>query len=212
MTVSRIPNFRGHRALILHPADTNRAMLVEQLSRLGIETEEAWPISGIEPDNFDVIFFDADRRPECANGQTWAVKSPPLIAMTGTEAPGRLEAMLAVNPSAMLNKPLRREGVFKALVFAYHNHRRQRDLEGRLAFQHEQVRARSLVFKTILLVMRRCDVDEDEAYAALRSASMSCNQLVEAFAFTVMSDPDHHLQRIENEISKISARNKKNVI
>ena len=62
MITSRIPNFRGHRALVLHPTDPNREILVAQLARLGIESEVMWPIPDIMPGNVDVIFFDADRR------------------------------------------------------------------------------------------------------------------------------------------------------
>ncbi len=151
---ARIPNFRGHHAVILHPADANRDILVEQLTRLGLYTEVIWPLQESLPDKIDVLFFDADRRPTAMAEGAWAVQSPPLIAISGTEAPGRLEAMLALKPSSVLNKPLRRETIFKALVFAYHNHRQRQKTDGELAFQGEQIKARGLVLKMILLVIR----------------------------------------------------------
>lgn len=212
MIISRIPNFRGQRALVLHPADANREILVAQLARLGIGSEVMWPTPDIMPRDFDVVFFDADRRAASAADDAWAFETRPLIAITGTEAPGRLEAMLAVNPSAMLNKPLRREGIFKALVFAYHNQERRRALEDKVAFQHEQIKARSLVTKAILLVMRRFKVDDDEAYAAVRSASMSSNLLIEAFAFSLMSDPDSYIKAIEREMARGRAKNRKTAV
>lgn len=209
MITSRIPNFRGHRALVLHPADANREVLVAQLARLGIESQVMWPMPDIMPDNVDVVFFDADRRAASATEEAWPFEARPLIAITSTEAPGRLEAMLAVNPSAMLNKPLRREGIFKALVFAYHNQARRRELEDKVAFQREQIKARSVVTKAILLVMRRFKIDDDEAYAALRSASMSANLMVEAFAFSLMSDPDHYMKAIEQGVARNRLKNRK---
>lgn len=212
MITSRIPNFRGHRALVLHPADANREILVAQLARLGIESEVMWPIPDIMPDNVDVVFFDADRRAASVSNDAWDFETRPLIAITGTEAPGRLEAMLAVNPSAMLNKPLRREGIYKALVFAYHNQERLRELEEKVALQHEQIKARSLVTKAILLVMRRFKIDDNEAYAAVRSASMSANLMVEAFAFSLMSDPDYHMRAVERGIVRNRAKNRKTAV
>lgn len=212
MINSRIPNFRGHRALVLQPADLNREILVAQLARLGIESEVMWPIPKIMPDNVDVVFFDADRRAASATDEAWPFEARPVIAISGTEAPGRLEAMLAVGPNAMLNKPLRREGIFKALVFAYHNQVRHRTLEEKVAFQHEQIRARSLVTKAILLVMRRFNIDDDEAYAAIRSASMSTNLLVEAFVFSLMSDPNHYIKAIEQGILRNRAKNRKTAV
>ncbi len=212
MIASRIPNFRGHRALVLHPNDANREVLVAQLARLGIESDATWPIPDIMPDNVDVIFFDADRRATSSTEEVRAFGSRPLIAITGTEAPGRLEAMLAVNPSAMLNKPIRREGIFKALVFAYHSQKRQRELEERVAFQHEQIRARPLLTKAILLVMRRFGIDDDEAFAAVRSASMSANLVIEAFAFSLISDPDGYMKAVEQGLARNRARNRKTAV
>jgi len=164
------------------------------------------------PDNVDVVFFDADRRAASATDEAWPFDARPVIAITGTEAPGRLEAMLAVGPNAMLNKPLRREGIFKALVFAYHNQMHHQKLEEKLAFQQEQVRARSLVTKATLLVMRRFNIDDDEAYAAIRSASMSTNLLVEAFAFSLMSDPNYYMKAIEQGVLRNRAKNRKTAV
>ena len=212
MTTSRIPNFRGHLALVLHPADANRDILVSQLTRLGLESKVRWPTPDSMSENPDVVFFDADRRATSATDELWAFEPRPLIAITGTEAPGRLEAMLAVNPNAILNKPLRREGIFKALVFAYHNEKHRRELEERLAFQQEQIKARPLVIKTIQLVMRRFGVDDDEAYAAVRSASMSANLVVEAFAFSLMSNPDFHMKAVEQGMTRNRARNRKKAV
>ncbi len=198
----RIPNFRGHQAVVLHPADANRELLVEQLSRLGVDSEVIWPPREAMSDKIDVVFFDADRRPTAMGDRAWVVQSPPLIAISGTEAPGRLEAMLALRPGAVLNKPLRRETIFKALVFAYHNQRHWQKTENERAFLGEQIKARALVFKSILLVMRRFNVDDDEAFAAVRRASMSNNLLVEAFAFLFMSDPGRYMRLVEREIGK----------
>lgn len=209
MTTPRMPNFRGHRALVLHPSDRNREILVAQLARLGIESEVMWPMPDILPGNIDVIFFDADRRAMPVPGEVWDFEARPLIAITGTEAPGRLEAMLTVNPSAMLNKPLRREGIFKALVFAYHNRDRRRELEERVAFQQEQIKARPLVIKALHLAMRKFRIDDDEAYAAIRTASMSSNLVIEAFAFSLLGDPDHYMKAVEQGMARNRAKNSK---
>jgi|GEM_PF-597356 len=203
---SRIPNFRGHHAAILHPADANRTILIEQLIRLGLNTEVIWPPQNAIPENIDVIFFDADRGPTAMMDQAWTVSSPPLIAISGTEAPGTLETLLELKPSSVLNKPIRREVVFKALVFAFHYQSLLQKTANKMAFLSQQVKARSLVFKTTLLVMRRFNVDDDEAYAVVRRASMSNNLLVEAFAFLLISDPDHYMHMIEREITRSKSK------
>ena len=202
MIAPRMPNFRGHSAAVLHPADANRATLSEQLTRLGIDAQEIWPMPRSLPKDFNVIFFDADRLPASVTDRVWGKNGPPLIAITGTEAPGRLEAMLAMGPHAMLNKPLRRQGIFKALVFAYHSYSKQKDIEGRLSHFQEQTRARPLLFKTLISIMRRYDVGDDEAFAAVRGASMSSNMHVESFAAALLSNPDRFSKSIECELLK----------
>ncbi|SMF79180.1 Two-component response regulator, AmiR/NasT family, consists of REC and RNA-binding antiterminator (ANTAR) domains [Tistlia consotensis] len=200
---ARIPNFRGHRALVLHPADGNRQTLVDQLGRFGIEAVAAWPAPADPPGPIDVLFLDADRGPGTVDEQRWADPGAPVIAITGTEAPGRLEAMLSLEPSAMLNKPIRREGIFKALVFAHHNYRQRRELRAALAVAQEQVKARQVLLKAVLLVMDRLRVGEDEAFAAVRRASMSGSLLIEAFAVELVAEPARNLRLVEQELRRI---------
>lgn len=203
---STIPNFRGRCALVLHPADANRRILIEQLGRLGIRAEAIWPMPQTIEVKVDMIFFDADRGPVSVREQFWATQSVPIIAITGTEAPGRLEAMLVLEPSAMLNKPVRREAVFKALVFAAHNFSGNEARKEELEAQAEKIKARALVLKSVLLVMRRFEVDDDEAYAAIRRASMSMNLQTEVLAAMLLSSPDRYLKSIDLELRQSKLR------
>jgi len=204
---SYIPNFRGHRALILHPNDADSELLVRQLTRLGVETEVIWPPPEAISKIYEVIFFCADRGPTSILDQSLIDGDIPLIAISGTEAPGRLEAMLSVNPSAMINKPLRNAGIFKALVFSYHINKYQKGINKNLVVLEEKIRLRSFVFKAILSIMKRYNLNDDDAYFALRSASMSKNIRIEAFALTLISDPNQNMKLVDAEISNNSNRN-----
>lgn len=46
----------------------------------------------------------------------------PLIALVGSETPGRLEWAIDQHPSSYLMKPIGSQGVFHALVTAFHAH------------------------------------------------------------------------------------------
>ena len=113
---STLPNFRGQRALLLHRSDANRRTLMQQLENLGLIVETLWPADGVSARGFDVLFFDADLGYDGLFA--WPPNYPPipLVALMGSEAPGRIEWTLAQNPSAYLIKPLGSTGVFSALA------------------------------------------------------------------------------------------------
>ena len=86
-----LPNFRGRRAVILHRKDNNQVTLARQLESLGLSVEVSWPADKVSADGYDVIFFDADQGYDGLFD--WPPDQPPipLIAMMGSEAPGRIE-------------------------------------------------------------------------------------------------------------------------
>ena len=102
----RIQNLGGARAVILHrPHDTVQA-LERQLIAIGLKTAQAWPELGPEALGADFVFFDADMGHD---GQfPWSPgQSPmPMIALIGSEAPGRIEWALAAGAHAQLLKPV----------------------------------------------------------------------------------------------------------
>lgn len=207
----QVLNFRNKRALIFHPADGNRDILVEQLGRLGLETKVIWPPSDNIGEEADVIFFDVDRRLAEPAGTFLKTRGLPLIALVGSESPGRLEAMIEQQPSAMLQKPLRSAGIFRALVFAFHAHKQRRDLEERLAYREEQVKARSLVIRAVILVMEQFRIDDSEAFSVLRRAAMARQLPVEAFCFMVLDDPERSRKDIETALRKHRAKDSSGV-
>ena len=168
----RIPNFRGQRALLLHRRDHNLDVLTEQLEKLGVYVSVRWPAEAVSAAEVDLVFFDSDLG---FNGLfAWAPGAAPvpLIAMIGSEAPGRIEWALAQEPSAYLVKPIGSTGVFAALSIACHNFElkraREKDchrLEARLE------RSREVLLATAT-VMQRYGVDADRAFRMLRAESM----------------------------------------
>lgn len=182
----RIPNFRGQRVLILHRFDRNCEVLAEQLERLSTYVSVRWPAENISADDADVIFFDSDVAFDGLFSWEPGAAPVPLIAVLGSEAPGRLEWTLLQEPSAYLLKPIGSLGIFSALSIAFHNFalRRRRDAE--LHQLEKRLLMRAVVVRATLKIMRRYSIDEDAALAILRGESMRRKSSIETICELVV--------------------------
>lgn len=179
---SRLPNFRGQRCLVLHRRDNNSDTLVRQLESLGLIVDLRWPVEGATADGYDVMFFDADLGYDGLFAWPPAPPPIPLIAMMGSEAPGRIEWMLSQAPAAYLIKPIGSTGVFSALAIAFHSFETEQGLKGAITDLTLRVKSRPLVFKAMLALMDQLGIDDDEAYRLLRRESMNRRITVEALS------------------------------
>lgn len=167
----RIQNLGGARAVILHrPHDTVTA-LTRQLQAIGLVVTQAWPELGPEAMGADFVFFDADMGHD---GQfPWAAgQSPmPLIALIGSEAPGRIEWALAAGAHAQMLKPVGDNGAYSALLIARDGFDAERALSAEIADLRRRLDERRTVVRAVAALMRR-GMDEDAAYAQLRRMAM----------------------------------------
>ena len=183
----RIPNFRGHRALVLHHRDRNRDAVVEQLRRLGVAVVVRWPVEMISADGIDVAFFDSDMGFDGLFAWRPGQASVPLIAMLGSEAPGRIAWTLSQRPCAYLTKPIGSTGVFSALTIAFHTFALQRaEAIDRRAMENRLER-RDAVVAAAAALMCRCGVDAEAAIRMLRRESMRRRTPLEAISALVLA-------------------------
>ncbi|WP_424988327.1 ANTAR domain-containing response regulator [Microbulbifer sp. S227A] len=174
-----LPNFRGLRALIVHPPGDNSAVLLAQLGRLGVKAECRWPADNVSPGDHGVVFFDADRGYDQQFSWVPGEAPVPLIALMGSEAPGRIEWTLGQLPSAYLVKPLQPNGIFSALAIAFHDFELRSRLQRRVADLTARIRARPSVVTAITLVQDCMNIDSKGAYDLLRSEAMRLQVSIE---------------------------------
>jgi AmiR/NasT family two-component response regulator len=176
-----ITNFRGLRALLLHRQDHNRDALESQLRRIGLQVVCTAPLGNGRLPAADVIFFDADLGYEGLF--PWDRNEPPvpLVAVLASEAPGRLEWALDQGATSYLLKPIGSTGAFNALVVAWRLFSERRDARSMLTDLTERVRARPIVVRAALEVIRHLGVAEDRALTLLRQGAMRERVTVEAF-------------------------------
>jgi AmiR/NasT family two-component response regulator len=168
--MNRTPNFTGWHAVILHREDANTERLTRQLGLLGIRAMRRWePLTSW--DGADVVLVDAD--------QGWDDLLPagdrpcrPLVALLGSEAPGRIAWAMKQGASAIIPKPVATSAVYPALVMAVSIHEERKVVTERLQYLEERVRMRPLVHAAVEKLVAARGLDEDRAYAVLRDCAM----------------------------------------
>jgi AmiR/NasT family two-component response regulator len=185
-TQACIPNFRGMRALVLHPRDLNGGAIADQLGRLGVSVWTRWPAERVTADTAEIVFFDVDLGFEGLFAWPAGEAPVPLVAVLGSEAPGRIEWMLAQAPSAYLSKPVGSTGVFSALAIAVHNFARRRASEDTLRQLEDRLQMRGALLRATLELMRRHGIGEEAALSMLRAESMRRRMTLEAISVWIV--------------------------
>ena len=181
-----IPNFRGQRVLVLHRRDRNCEAIVEQLERLGAVATVQWPTMQVTAEAVDILFFDSDLGFDELFAWRPGGAHLPLIAILGSEAPGRIEWTLAQEPSAYLMKPVGSTGVFSALSIAFHSFAMRRSREEALRRIDEQLQLRGLVLRAAMALIKRHGIGEEEALHLLRAEAMRRRITMEAVSVLIL--------------------------
>jgi AmiR/NasT family two-component response regulator len=186
-----IQNFRGCSALLVMPEDRNTQSLKITLGKLGI-TPHAFDPQGQALDlkssmaAADVAFIDTDML-DAQFVPVIAGAALPVVAVIGIESPSRLQRAFDIEPSSVLMKPVRSNGVYTSLYFAFNERQRRQQLLGKLATIQERQGARRVVVKAILHLMQNFGFNDEEAYRHLRKESMSKRLPVEELAAQILT-------------------------
>lgn len=168
----RIQNLGGARAMILHRPHPTVAALTRQLAAIGLQVTQAWPEAGAEAMAQDFIFFDADMGHD--EMFPWPVQQAPMpmVALIGSEAPGRIEWALRAGAHAQLLKPVGDNGAYSALLIARDAFDAQRAFYAEIADLRRRLDERQTVVRAVTLLSARGKT-EAEAYAQLRQMAMA---------------------------------------
>lgn len=169
--MSRTPSFTGWQAVILHREDANTERLERQLGLLGIRTMRQWePLA--DWDSADLVLVDADQGWDDLLPAKGDALGKPLVALLGSEAPGRIAWAMQQGASAIIPKPVAASAVYPALVMAVSIHEERRTVAERLQYLEERVRMRPLVHAAVEKLRAARGLDEEHAYAVLRDCAM----------------------------------------
>lgn len=183
--MSRTPNFTGWRAVILHRQDSNTERLERQFGLLGIRSTRRWEPLAKWVDA-DLVLVDADQGWDNLLPQTKDGAGKPLVALLGSEAPGRIAWAMEQGASAIIPKPVAASAIFPALVMAVSIHEERRVATDKLRHLEERVRMRPLVHAAVEKLRAARGLTEEEAYAALRGCAMQRRLTMEQIAAIVL--------------------------
>ncbi|MFT4152004.1 MAG: ANTAR domain-containing protein [Paracoccaceae bacterium] len=179
-------NLGGARAILLHRPHPTVQALDRQLDAIGLTVEHCWPDLPASAIAADFIFFDADHGHDSQFPWGPGDAPMPMIALIGSEAPGRIEWALNAGADAQLLKPVGDGGAFSALLIARAAFDARQSLGAEIASLRARLDQRQTVVRAVTLLMGRGKT-EDEAYAQLRAMAMAWRISFEAAAERVVS-------------------------
>ncbi|HET9534301.1 MAG TPA: ANTAR domain-containing protein [Mesorhizobium sp.] len=184
--VSRIPNLGGAKAFVLHRPHPTVTAIMRQLTAIGLDAADCWPELPAEALAADFVFFDVDLGFDQQFPWRPGEAPMPTIALIGSEAPGRIEWTLSQRADAQLLKPVGNSGVYSALLIsrqAFEARRRQAD---EIAALQSRVAERQTIVRAVAALSGQ-GIDDDRAYAQLRSLAMSWQISMEEAARRVVA-------------------------
>lgn len=179
--ILKTPNFRGWRVVILAEEDGNIERLRRQLALLGIASSLQWlPMPAA--DLPDLVIVDADRGWD--ELLPWPEGRParPVVALLGSEAPGRIAWAIGCGAGAIIPKPVAASAVYPALVLAMTAHQQRMAEQSRIEKLEERLRLRPIVFAAISRLKSERKLDDERAYALLREHAMQRRMPLEQLA------------------------------
>jgi AmiR/NasT family two-component response regulator len=161
--------------------------LERQLRAIGLRVTAVWPQLGPEALGADFVFFDADMGHD--EQFPWAPgQSPmPMVALIGSEAPGRIEWALRAGAHAQLLKPVGDNGAYSALLIARDAFDAQRALSVEIADLRRRLDERQTVVRAVTLLAARGPGDDAAAYGQLRQMAMAWRVSFEEAAARVVA-------------------------
>ena len=183
----RIHNLGGASAIILHRPHPTVQALERQLRAIGLQVTPVWPELGPSALGADFVFFDADMGYD--EQFPWAPgQSPmPMVALIGSEAPGRIEWALRAGAHAQLLKPVGDNGAYSALLIARDAFDAQRALSVEITDLRRRLDERQTVVRAVTLLAARGPKDDAAAYGQLRQMAMAWRVSFEEAAARVVA-------------------------
>ncbi|PDQ19737.1 transcriptional antiterminator [Mesorhizobium sanjuanii] len=185
MRTPRIPNLGGAKAFVLHRPHPTVQAITRQLSAIGLEMVGCWPELPAEVLAADFVFFDADLGFDEQFPWKPGEAPMPMVALIGSEAPGRIEWALSHQADAQLLKPVGNAGVYSALLIARQSFEARKLQASEISSLRLRVAERQTIVRAVEALSK--GAGDGRAYAQLRSLAMSWQISVEEAARRIVA-------------------------
>ncbi|MCO4319020.1 ANTAR domain-containing protein [Phyllobacterium sp. 21LDTY02-6] len=179
------PNFTGWRVTVLHRPEAATERLSRQLKLLGFHVTIQW--TPLDVDELpDMILVDADQGWDNLLPWSGASAPRPVVALLGSEAPGRIAWLMEHGSCTIISKPITASAIYPALVMAVSIHTERETVRNRLLHLEERIRLRPLVHAAVQKIMAARQTDEEHAYSILRNCAMQRRLPMEQVAASII--------------------------
>jgi len=185
------PLLADWHAIILHRPHPSVDALKRQLELLHIRVTTVWPQLDESHAGADIVFFDADMGHDGQFPWPSGFAPMPMVALIGSETPGRIEWALAQGSNAHLLKPIGSTGAYSALLIATHAYRAALSQADDIRTLENRVRQRPVVVHAVLDLLRQGAGSEEEAWARLRRVAMDWGMTIEDAAEAICRKDRH---------------------
>ena len=176
----------GARAVVLHRPHPTVAALTRQLQAVGLTVATCWPELGADAAAAEFVFFDTDMGFDQQFPWTPGTAPMPMIALIGSEAPGRIEWALATGADAQILKPVGDGGVYGALLIAGHAFAARRARAAEADALRRRLGERETVVQAVVVLMAQTGSPE-AAFAVLRREAMDARIEIEEAAARIVA-------------------------
>ncbi|TCO70098.1 ANTAR domain-containing response regulator [Rhodovulum euryhalinum] len=163
-------NFTGRRAVVLHPAETVRDVLIARLAVLGVTATGNWPEAS-DLAGADFVFLDVDMGHDGQIPWPPGTAPIPLIALIRSESPGRLAWALGQHCDAFLSQAALGL-VYSTLVIASAKCAERLRTIHREAEIARRAGLRDVLVRAVLAIMAAEGLDDLTALKRLRALAM----------------------------------------
>ncbi len=184
------PSFSGLSAALLHRSEWGIEPLLPQLELLGLRTTRLWEPLDLAAHPVDLVLVDADQGWDGLLPWKAGAAPVPVVALLGSEAPGRIAWAMEQGAGALITKPVVASAVYPALVMAAAVHAERRAVRERIGLLEERLRLRPVVHGAVRAVMAAQRLDEDAAYGVLRDTAMRRRMAIEHVAAAILTGRD----------------------
>ena len=182
------PDLALWKAVILHRPHPSVDALMRQLGVLNVSARAVWSQLDEADAAADVVFFDADSGHDEQFPWPPGFAPMPMIALIGSEAPGRIEWAIRQGSHAHLLKPVGSTGVYSALLVAAHAFRSVQKKSDDIRVLQDRLSQRPSVVHAVIVLMRQGAKDEQAAMKTLRTIAMNWRMTIEEAAEAICNN------------------------
>jgi AmiR/NasT family two-component response regulator len=179
-------DLRTLRVFVVHPPGDDRAVLEEQLRRIGCSVTVIWPFPKHIPVDADAVFFVVG--PDAHSAGCWCATDTQatLIALSDYENPTVLKMLVGTQAHAVITRPYRSTGILSTLVLARASSGYQQRLNTKIGKLEEAIKSRRQIERAIRILIESHRLTENQAYQHMRTRATELRATVGEIASMVI--------------------------